>query len=633
MNVSPFHSHSTEVAHRVEAFEVALNADPEADLGTFLPDAGDSIYLPLLGELIRVDLERSWQTGRCLRVPHYAAHYPAVLEESVLLRVVAFEEYRQRSWAGQAVCPNEYRDAFGIDTSEWLAVPVGAECQSRRSSLLINSAQTHPMPTPPPTHRGAVLRPEEWSTGRVSVHPIARSSDVSCPPSLLNWEDAAESLPKPGTSYLGFRLLEELGRGAFGRVYLARQGDLAGRLVALKLACDAAEESQTLAQLQHTNIVPIYSFHKVGSFQAVCMPYFGRTTLAHVLRWISGRPTLPCSGKELRSTLNMGKDETASAGGPTTAPSTVGPLETASLPIGEHTRTEALDGWSRLEGLSYIEAILTLGGQLADGLGHAHRRGILHRDLKPANVLLTDDGRAMLLDFNLAEDVKLRQFPERASIGGTLPFMAPEHIEAYRTGTGRLDERCDLYSLGVILFELITGRHPFPIYKQASPENILAMVADRRKPPPRLRTHNTAVSPAVEALVRKCLAPDPADRYSSADELREDIDRHLANRPLKHATNPSKRELVPEVGEAPPAVGVVEHRGRRRRDASRCSDRRGDLRARAIARTRGARPARRSSNSIQRRTTLPRRPKPIVAAARREPGEPARRAGALRRAR
>ena len=214
------------------------------------------------------------------------------------------------------------------------------------------------------------------------------------------------------------------------------------------------------------------------------------------------------------------------------------------LPIGEHTRTEALDGWSRLEGLSYIEAILTLGGQLADGLGHAHRRGILHRDLKPANVLLTDDGRAMLLDFNLAEDVKLRQFPERASIGGTLPFMAPEHIEAYRTGTGRLDERCDLYSLGVILFELITGRHPFPIYKQASPENILAMVADRRKPPPRLRTHNTAVSPAVEALVRKCLAPDPADRYSSADELREDIDRHLANRPLKHAANPSKRELV-----------------------------------------------------------------------------------------
>ena len=164
-----------------------------------------------------------------------------------------------------------------------------------------------------------------------------------------------------------------------------------------------------------------------------------------------------------------------------------------------------------MEGLSYIEAILTLASQLADGLGHAHRRGILHRDLKPANVLLTDDGRAMLLDFNLAEDVKLRRLPERASIGGTLPYMAPEHIDAYRTGDGQLDERCDLFSLGVILYELLTGRHPFPIQKRVTPDTIDAMVADRRKPAPLVRVHNSAVSPAVEAIVRKCLAPLPVD--------------------------------------------------------------------------------------------------------------------------
>ena len=154
----------------------------------------------------------------------------------------------------------------------------------------------------------------------------------------------------------------------------------------------------------------------------------------------------------------------------------------------------SLDGWSRLEGLSYIEAILTLVSQLADGLGHAHRRGILHRDLKPANVLLTDDGRPMLLDFNLAEDVKQRNAAERASIGGTLPYMGPEHIEAYRTGEGQLDQRCDLFSLGVILFELLTGRHPFSIHKRATPETVVAMVADRRKSPPPLRPHNPAVS-------------------------------------------------------------------------------------------------------------------------------------------
>src|SRR5206468_1825944 len=113
-----------------------------------------------------------------------------------------------------------------------------------------------------------------------------------------------------------------------------------------------------------------------------------------------------------------------------------------------------------LEGRSYIEVILILGSQLADGLGHAHRRGILHRDLKPANILFTDEGRPMLLDFNLAEDTKQRHAAERAAIGGTLPYMAPEHLEAYRTGKGQLDERCDIFSLGVILFELLTGRHP-----------------------------------------------------------------------------------------------------------------------------------------------------------------------------
>jgi eukaryotic-like serine/threonine-protein kinase len=537
---------SSELAHRVEAFEVALSADREADLSAFLPSADDPLYLPLLGELIRVDLEHSWTEGRGRRVPDYAARYPALLEQPGLLRAVAFEEYRQRRWAGQSVCPGEYRDAFGLDTSDWPSVPPGEEHRSARSSLLVDALQTRPMPTPPPTGRSLALRPEEWSTGRVSIQPVARSSDLLDSPSAGEWEEAERQFPSPGTTYLGFHLLEELGRGAFGRVYLARQGSLAGRFVALKVSFDAAEESQALAQLQHTNIVPIYSYHHVGDCQAVCMPFFGRTTLAHVIRLISGRPTLPCSGKELRSTLNLGKDETVSAATTGPADSTTGSKRNdSSCQTGaEITRPESLDGWTRIDGLSYIEAILTLASQLADGLGYAHRRGILHRDLKPANVLLTDDGRAMLLDFNLAEDRKLRPLPERFSIGGTLPYMAPEHIEAYRTGTGRLSERCDIYSLGVILFELITGRHPFPIYKVATHENILTMVADRRKPPPAMRTHNAAASPAVEAIVHKCLAPDPADRYGSAEELREDLDRHLANRSLRFAANPSRRELV-----------------------------------------------------------------------------------------
>ena len=82
-------------------------------------------------------------------------------------------------------------------------------------------------------------------------------------------------MPKAGDEFVGFRLVRELGRGAFGRVFLATQSELAGRPVALKVSADLTGESRTLAQLQHTNIVPVYSVHRDGLLQAVCMPYFG----------------------------------------------------------------------------------------------------------------------------------------------------------------------------------------------------------------------------------------------------------------------------------------------------------------------------------------------------------------------
>src|SRR4051794_36181926 len=115
--------------------------------------------------------------------------------------------------------------------------------------------------------------------------------------------DGPPTLPEVGSEFLGFRLIGELGRGAFGRVYLARQAGLASRPVALKVATDLFDESQTLARLQHTNIVPIYSIHRVGPLQAVCMPYFGSTTLRDVYEDLEDRGTLPVSGRGLLTTL------------------------------------------------------------------------------------------------------------------------------------------------------------------------------------------------------------------------------------------------------------------------------------------------------------------------------------------
>src|SRR4029077_10613838 len=86
----------------------------------------------------------------------------------------------------------------------------------------------------------------------------------------------------------------------------------------------------------------------------------------------------------------------------------------------------------KLKTLSHVEAVLWMAARLADGLAHAHERGILHRDLKPANILLTDEGQPMLLDFNLSADTKTQASAAAASMGGTLPYMSPEHLEAFQ---------------------------------------------------------------------------------------------------------------------------------------------------------------------------------------------------------
>lgn len=536
---------SADLAHRVEAFELVLDAHSEADLANHLPPSGHPLYLAVLGELIRIDLEHAWTNGRRKRVAEYTARFPVVLTNASLLAGVAFEEFRQRVRAGEDPNPEEYRHTFGIDTTGW--EDFGSDSLGGRlgEGVPTNIVATAPVPEGEVAKTAAVANLGQTPLPRTPApqNRAARARALSEAEAVSHWEEATAALPEVGTEFVGFHLVAELGRGAFGRVYLARQGDLAGRLVALKVARGLGSESHTLAQLQHANIVPIYSYHNAGPFQAVCMPYFGGTTIAQVVKALSQRPEVPSSGKEIRSTLAQKKEETLGAS--STGSSWIGFVHSTTsepAPVNPAPVVDAApEGWARLDGLPYVEAVLALGGQLADGLSHAHRRGILHRDLKPANVLLTDDGRPMLLDFNLAEDTKLRGSAERAAIGGTLPYMAPEHMAAFRDGGGVLDARCDIYGLGVILFELLTGRHPFPVRK-GNPRLTVPQMLDDRKVAPSPRILNSSISPGVESIILKCLATDPAQRYQSAEDLREDIERHLANRPLKYASDPSVRE-------------------------------------------------------------------------------------------
>jgi len=402
--------------------------------------------------------------------------------------------------------------------------------------------------------------PGDVQSWRDSFPAVAAHADLfldlhrTDPQAAHRLAEAVTAMPEVGSDFVGFRLLSELGRGALSQVFLARQGDVANRYVVVKVAPDIAGETQTLGQLQHTNVVPLYSVHRSGPLCAVCMPFFGSTTLADVLKSLHGREVLPNSGAELISTL-VDRLSTVPDGAPEPelpAAPIANPTSATATPAARPGRSNAI--LHMLQKLSYVEAVLWLGARLADGLAHAHEHGILHRDLKPANVLLTDDGQPMLLDFNLSHDTKLSGSATAAQAGGTLPFMAPEQLQAYQAQTCSLNYTSDLYALGVILFELLTGRHPFSTPTGPIKQVLDQMIADRLQPSPSVRTWNRTVSPAVEAIVRKCLEPNPARRYASARALQEDLERQVADLPLKHTPEPSIRERARKWVRRPPRL-------------------------------------------------------------------------------
>ena len=353
----------------LEAFERENEVSGGADVVAFLPDSSDPAYQQVAVELIRVDLERSWARGSKKRLEAYREITPLLFTDPRRLAEIAFEEYRLRKQSGEAVSAAEYKRRYAIDTSVW-----------------------------PEENDHQVDRNESASLS--TTHSLVRAGEVP-------------EFPRVGDSFAGFDLIEQLGRGAFGVVFRANQSDLAAREVVLKITAPRSVEPQRLARLQHTNIVPLYSMHEHGGLLAICMPFFGRQTLADVVR---------------------GGNATAEQAGI----STLFDKDAETLPLGQKqlensdahdSGTAAAPGMAPMD----VDSVVDLVAQLAEGLAHAHDRGIVHSDLKPANVLLTDDGVAMLLDFNLSSDSSSHQ-KETLLVGGTLPYMAPEHLLATLNG-------------------------------------------------------------------------------------------------------------------------------------------------------------------------------------------------------
>jgi serine/threonine protein kinase len=177
------------------------------------------------------------------------------------------------------------------------------------------------------------------------------------------------------------------------------------------------------------------------------------------------------------------------------------------------------------EGLPEPAEVATLVATLARAAQHAHDHGIIHRDLKPANVLWKPPNTPLLTDFGLAKRLDTsREATATGAILGTAPYMAPEQAEGRLRDIGT---RTDVYALGAILYECLTGRAPFE--GETGVDILMHVVSDEPVPPSRIRS---VVPAGLEAVCLKCLEKEPAQRYESARALAEDLDRFLAGQPV-----------------------------------------------------------------------------------------------------
>jgi len=332
----------------------------------------------------------------------------------------------------------------------------------------------------PPEDRAALL---ERSGASDEIRRVVRgmlAADADSDDFLEQGPVAAIGVAHETPALSGFRLVEVLGSGGMGLVYRAEQlspaRDVAVKVLrGLNTGPDAAArfrlEAELLARLQHPNIARVLTAG-VEESDGRPMPFI-------VMELVSGGDVLSFAEQHELST----------------------------------------------------EDRVRLAVPIADAMHHAHQRGVIHRDLKPSNILVSSEGEPKIVDFGVARVTEAAATIETpgtmtGQVVGTIRYMSPEQID----GDGAIDVRTDVYALGVVLCELLTGRPPYDV-----PGSSLAAaaVAISTMPPKNVSKIGGGEAVALRAVVTRALEKDPRDRYQSAAELRDDLERVLDGRPIR----------------------------------------------------------------------------------------------------
>ena len=296
-----------------------------------------------------------------------------------------------------------------------------------------------------------------------------------------------------------FRLVRELGRGGMGVVFLAEDTAL-DRQVALKVLGNHLLGSQTAvarfrrearaaARLSHPAIVPVYRYGESNGVHFIAMEYVKGETL-------EGRI------KALRSSTTSDRLKPSEGSSRFRRTGTTSRVPTAST--------------------EYIRECLRITSLVAQGLDVAHQAGVVHCDVKPSNILIDRSGQPRITDFGIARLGAADRLTKSGDLAGSIHYMSPEQL-----ASGELDRRADVFSLGVVLYEMLTLRPPF--YGEDLPSIVDSVRTAQPHPVKRL---NPVVSSDLETICEKALEKKPGDRYPTAAHLAADLQSHLRGEPI-----------------------------------------------------------------------------------------------------